>query len=184
MDWSAEEVKQRQTIFSRTLVKQFMKKIRKYQNLMLKHGVNITDSGYGSDVHTSNSYDDDIELVLQENSTAIPSCKSFWTFGAQASFFRLFQWVYKIVQRTKAAQILHHLDTVPENEIESTIVEVAKELCVAFEYQLMMLYSKTEVIKLADHGVVCLMTYLNSYDSEFTCASLLQAVLEVSVVEC
>lgn len=146
---------------------------------MLKHGVNITDSGYGSDLYTSNSYDDDIELVLQENSTAVPSCKSFWTFGAQAGFLRLFQWVYKIVQRTKAARILHHLDTVPENEIAATIVEVARELCVAFEYQLMMLYSNTEVIKLADHGVVCLITYLNSEDSEFTCASLLQAVLEV-----
>ena len=120
MNWSLEEVEERQAIFSTTLVKQFMKKLWKYQNLMLKHGVNVTDSGYGSDIHTTNSNDDDIELVLPENSSAIASCKSFWTFGAQASIVRLFQWVYKIVQRMKAARILYHLDTVPENEIEIT----------------------------------------------------------------
>ena len=183
MDWSQEEVNQRQAVFSTTLVRQFMKKLRKYQNLMLKHGVNVTDSGYGTDLHTSKSFDDDIELVLHENSTAMDSCSSFWTFGAQASVLRLFQWVYRIVRRTKATRILCHLDTVPENEIESTIIEVAKELCVAFEYQLMMLYNDTEVMKLADHGVSCLMTYLNSCGSEFTCSSLLLAVLEVSTVK-
>lgn len=180
MDWSLEEVEQRQTVFCTALVRQFLKKLQKYQNLMIRQKVNVTDSGYGSSLHTSKSFDDDIELVLQENSASSSYCKSFWTLGAQASVLRLFQWVYKMVQRTKAARILQHLDAVPDNDIESTIIEVAKELSVAFEYQLMMLYSNAEVIKLADHAVSCLLTYLNSYDSEFTCSSLLQATLEVS----
>ena len=180
MDWQEGEVIRRQGLFCTALVRQFMKKICKYQNLMLKHNVNITDSGYGSSIHTSRSFDDDIELVLKENSSTVDSCKSFWNLGARLSVLRLFQWVSKIVQRTKATRILCHIDAVPEREIESTIIEVARELSVAFEYQILMLYGDSEVIKLADHAVSCLTTYLNSCDSAFTCSNLLQAILEVS----
>ena len=180
MDWPKEDVVKRQELFSATLVSQFMKKIHKYQNLMLKHKVNITDSGYGSSLHTDKSFDDDIELVLQENSTA-DTCKSFWSYGAGLSVYRVFQWVYRIVQRTKAARILCHIDAIPEREIEDTIKEVAKELSVAFEYQLVMLHGDVEVIKLADHAVCCLVTYLNSSDSTFSCSLLLQAILEVCI---
>ena len=178
MDWPEEEVVQRQEVFSTTLVTQFMKKIHKYQNLMLKNKVNITDSGYGSSLDTGKDVDDDIELVLQENSSG-DTCKSFWSYGAGLSVYRVVQWVYQIVRRTKVARILSHIDAVPENEIEDTIKEVAKELSVAFEYQLMMLYGDEEVIRLADHAVCCLITYLNSSDSTFSCSSLLQAAIEV-----
>ena len=145
---------------------------------MLKNKVNISDSGYGSSLDTGKDVDDDIELVLQENSSG-DTCKSFWSYGAGLSVYRVVQWVYQIVRRTKVARILSHIDAVPENEIEDTIKEVAKELSVAYEYQLMVLYGEEEVIRLADHAVCCLMTYLNSSDSTFSCSSLLQAAIEV-----
>ena len=70
----------------------------------------------------------------------------------------IFCTLLQLSKRKKAARILCHTDAIPESEIEDTIKEVAKELSVAFEYQLVMLHGDVEVIKspVLDYLVMCL----------------------------
>ncbi|XP_045174195.2 uncharacterized protein LOC123535569 [Mercenaria mercenaria] len=183
MELDTNIVVHRQKLFGSALKSYFLRKITKYQNILLKNGIHLSNQSYSCDdslaMPGSQSFEDQIELVIGHKSASPSACKAFWKIGNRISTIKLFRWIYLIVQRTKAARILHHLDGISEGEIETVIKSVGEEIAVAFEYQLYLLEGDLEIIKLAQHAGACIITYLNSKEAHYAPESLLQAILEV-----
>jgi hypothetical protein len=188
MEEDLQTIVHRQQLFCSSLKSYFWTKITKYQNILLKNGIQLSDQSGGEDTfHSlprSQSFEDHIELVIGQKSASPNVYKTFWKIGNRISTLKLFRWIYLIVQRTKAARVLHHLDGVSDDEIKAVINIVGQEIAVAFEYQLCLLDGDSEIIKLAQHAGACLVTYLNSKEAHYAPENLLQAILEVSWYIC
>lgn len=181
MELSTSDILQRQELFCRNTRSAFMTKIKKYRNILTDNGVN-TDAILDNELENmqpSQSFDDNIELVLVQKSASLNACKGFWMFNKKLSLLSLFQWIRRIFQRVKAAKILYHINDIPETDILESVDTVAVEVAVAYEFHLSMLESDAEVIKLAHHAATCMIHYLNSRYAQFGCESLLNAILEV-----
>ncbi|XP_060567257.1 uncharacterized protein LOC132726029 [Ruditapes philippinarum] len=183
MEEDLQTILHRQQLFCSALKSYFCTKITKYQNILLKNGIQLSDqSGDEDTFHSlprSQSFEDHIELVIGQKSASPNVYKTFWKIGNRLSTLKLFRWIYLIVQRTKAARVLHHLDGVSDDEIKAVINTVGQEIAVAYEYQLCLLDGDSEIIKLAQHAGACLVTYLNSKEAHYAPENLLQAVVEV-----
>lgn len=182
MEMNLKEIHKRQDLFCSTVRSYFVTKIRKYQNILLKNGIYLSDVSKetAARVSRSQSFDEHIELVLGQKPLSPLAYKSLWKIGNRISATRIFQWIYEMVRRTKATRILHHLDGVPDTEMQTVIITVAREISVAYEYQLYMLDGDYEVVQLAQHAVLCMLAYLNTTDAHFGPKGLIQAILEVS----
>lgn len=186
MELDINTIYHRQKLFSSALKSHFLRKITKYQNILLKNGIHLSEHSYSSpDAHDVYQHDetgcleDHIELVIGQTSASPNPCKTFWKIGNRISTVKLFRWIFRVVQRTKAVKILQHLDGIADSEVGSVIHIVGKEIAVAYEYQLCVLEGDHEVIQLAQHAAACIITYLNSVDAHYDPGNLLQAVLEV-----
>ncbi|KAL4224635.1 hypothetical protein ACF0H5_015333 [Mactra antiquata] len=183
MEFNLEDICYRQRLFESTLKSSFMRKITKYKNILLKNGIHLAEDSVdgcdSSSLKHSQSFDDHIELVLGQQSESPNARKTMWKIGSRVSTLKLFQWIFQVVQRTKAARVLKHLDGVSVDDLERTLLIVGKEISVSYEYQLMMLEGDLEVIKLSQHASACMITYLNSKEASFLPENLLQAVLEI-----
>lgn len=184
MEFDFNSVVHRQNLFMSTLKSHFLRKITKYQNILLKNGIYLSEQTCNHDdvlpEPRSQCFDDHIELVIGQKSGSPNACKTLWKIGNRISTLKLFRWIYLIVQRTKAVRILHHLDGIADSEVQAVVQSVGEEIAVAFEYQLCVLEGDIEVIELAHHAAACILTYLNSADAHFAPENLLQAILEVS----
>ncbi|WAR03101.1 hypothetical protein MAR_009659 [Mya arenaria] len=176
-----EQVQQRQNTFITAFKSCFLNKISKYQNILMKNGVQISQhlSDVPAAVAYSPSFEDHIELVIGQKSGTVDLSKSLWKRGGRISTLQVFTWIYDLVRRTKAVRILRHLDGVPEDDVHAVLDQVGAEMAVAYEYQLVMLAGNCEVVRLAQHATACMLEFLNSTDGHFNPEDLLQAVLAV-----
>ncbi|KAH3886115.1 hypothetical protein DPMN_010116 [Dreissena polymorpha] len=177
----ADDIEMRQKLFSTVVVSHFLAKISKYKNTLRKIGVHVGDleNRLSANVPTSQSFDENMEMVLNVYSASPSKYNAFWRVGNTLSSAHLFHWIYRLVQKTKATRILHHLEGVSHESIQEVLQEVCKEIVTAYEYQLFMLAGQGEIILLAQHVVLCMLTHLNSQDAHFSPGDLIQALLEV-----
>ena len=184
MELEEKEIQTRQELFCSTIKSHFMLKISKYRCILVKTGVNMCGNTTEAipRMSRSQSFEEHIELVLGHAGTLSPvAYKSLWKIGNRISATRLFRWIYEMVQKSKATQILQHVDGIPDPELCMLVLSVAREVAVAYEYQLCMLAGEYEVVQLGQHVVLCMMAYLNTPEAHFGTEELLQAVVEVAI---
>lgn len=183
MEEDLNTILHRQQIFCSALKSYFVRKVTKYQNILLKNCIQLSDQGCEDNfdsLPSNQSFEEHIELVIGQKTASPNFYKTFLKIGNRISTLKLFRWIYLIVQRTKAARVLHHLDGVADDEVKAVINSVGEEISVAFEYQLCLLDGESEIVKLAQHAGACIITYLNSKEAEYNPENLIQAVLEVT----
>ncbi|KAK3604622.1 hypothetical protein CHS0354_028980 [Potamilus streckersoni] len=174
MNVPLEEVHRRQKLFCDTFLNYFLCKRRKYQNILIENGINLASGHSDFSINFKTGLNEEIDLIL-ENGTVT---KQRLLKRSSFSIRHIFSTIYHIIRRTKAVKIIRHMNHVQEIEIQRTIEEVAHEISIAYEYQLVAL-ADDGIVTLAFYGVMCILTYLRGSTAEFTSGKLLQAMLEV-----
>ncbi|KAL3841745.1 hypothetical protein ACJMK2_019848 [Sinanodonta woodiana] len=175
MNVPLEEVHRRQKLFCDTFLNYFHCKRRKYQNILIQNGINLASGHSDFSINFKTDLNEEVDLTLENGKVTQRRLLKRSSFSIR----HIFSTIYHIIRRTKAVKILRHMNHVQEFEVRSTLEEVAQEISVAYEYQLVALASDDGIVSLAFYCVMCILTYLRGSTAEFTSGKLLQAILEV-----
>lgn len=172
-----EETDHYKDIFITRYIARFIQKHRKYCKLLKENGANISTGISTSSINYCASFEDEVEIILSEKRNKIKEvCRIKGLYNIRG----LFRQIYKIVRRARASRIESKLmDTSTHDMIES-LKDIGVELAIAFEYQISMLTSETDVRSLADQAVSCSMNYLKESDATFNRCVILEAITDVT----
>ncbi|ESO85100.1 hypothetical protein LOTGIDRAFT_235959 [Lottia gigantea] len=164
-----DELMSMQKIFKDYFVSESLKKKRKYETRM----ETVFSSCDNSDCSV-----DFLALGQSRREVTLAALKKFRFSNFQRHLPQIFRYVYDIVNCYKAAIILHKLEGIEESEIENILYEVAKELSIAYEYQICMLAHSTDILHLAKYAVVCMIYYLKNKDSIFSYSDIIKGIVD------
>lgn len=171
-----EETERAKDIFATRYIARFIQKHRKYRKLLKEHGANLSTGISNSSVNFCASFEDEVEMIVSEKRNKIKhACKIKGLYNVKG----LFRQIYKIVRRARASRIECKLLDISTHEMIDSLKDIGVELAVAYEYQITMLISETDVRSLADHAVSCSMNYLKDSDATFNRCAILEAITDV-----
>ncbi|XP_050396351.1 uncharacterized protein LOC126814933 [Patella vulgata] len=164
-----EELFHLQTIFKEYFVSEFLKKKRKYENRMQ------TVFSYSNDLDSSLDF---LALGQTKGEITLAALRKLRFSSVHKNLPHLFRFVYDIVKCYKAARIMHKLEGIPDDDIEETLKEIARELAISYEYQIAMLSKTMDITHLAKYAVVCTIEILKEKDGIFSYSEIIKGIVD------